>query len=105
MWTGGIVSGVQQLTVGWERDKSWMKLRFLVLIVHKEGLENAEVISDGASREIFLEKVSFEQGLKEGIGAGCVREGRKALQAEEMGLENCRPTCGSGSLLSPEVEN
>lgn len=88
MWTGGIVSGIQQLTVGWERDKAWMKLRFLALTVHKQGLENAEVISDGASREIFLEEVSSERGLKEGIGAGCLREGRKALQAEEMGLEN-----------------
>lgn len=64
------------------------------------GFRNAEVISDGASREIFLEEVSSELGLKEGIGAGCVREGRKALQAEEMGLENCRPP--RGLRLSPE---
>ena len=77
-----------------------MKHRFPAPTVHKEGLENAEVISDGASREIFLGEVSSELGLKEEIGGACVREGRKALQAEEMGLENCRPTWGLR--LSPE---
>ena len=45
-----------------------MKLRFPAPTVHKEGLENAEVISDGASREIFLGEVSSELGLKEEIG-------------------------------------
>jgi len=71
-----------------------MKLRFPAPTVNKEGLENAEVISNGASREIFLGEVSSELALKEGIGAGCVREGRKARQEGEMGLENCRPTWG-----------
>lgn len=28
--------------------------------------------------EIFLEEVSSELGLKEGIGAGCVREGKES---------------------------
>ena len=72
-----------------------MKLRFPAPTVNKEGLENAEVISNGASREIFLGEVSSELALKEGIGAGCVRALRVKPRCD---WGSCRHTV---SFLSP----